>query len=469
MPFTFQIPTTLEDLNEIITKYAKTGHDVCTLIDRIYKSNSVRADRSKMQAMHNFFDVLTRRLVAVGDAIARYGDGGEALGRFHQLDMIVRTMYSMAQDAPSMATAVWSRRLAFFQQAYETRLRNSANEDSVWPSLGVVLALKALPTIFPESDFRHRIMTPMKLFISQVLGYSPIASAADASHGLMLSSVLIDSSRESGRVLPECYYFLSTLLLMFAPANERSHDRVAKTRHADYFGQIVQTHNDDERLCIDIQQNSQQSASSALLIGAIESLIRIFGVTINAAALVQTELIEDTISALTAFLAADNLLRFPKHIRQKVGLLSSMLLQDDRPEGERKPIQRRKQSALKTTGIKTLSPRLQSVEKLSASNLSSTSAHSRLRKETKQEHKAITKELRSDTALIEMERLKHQRAANMKTKTQRQLAFTWLEGEQAAMNQQVRKGGALLQGGGMGAAKAKAASARLGVKKGEKF
>ena len=62
-----------------------------------------------------------------------------------------------------------------------------------------------------------------------------------------------------------------------------------------------------------------------------------------------------------------------------------------------------------------------------------------------------------------MERLKHQRAANMKTKTQRQLAFTWLEGEQAAMNQQVRKGGALLQGGGMGAAKAKAASARLGV------
>ena len=37
------------------------------------------------------------------------------------------------------------------------------------------------------------------------------------------------------------------------------------------------------------------------------------------------------------------------------------------------------------------------------------------------------------------------------------------------MNQQVRQGGGLLSGGGMGAAKAKAASAKLGIKRGGKF
>jgi nucleolar protein 14 len=37
------------------------------------------------------------------------------------------------------------------------------------------------------------------------------------------------------------------------------------------------------------------------------------------------------------------------------------------------------------------------------------------------------------------------------------------------MNQQVRQGGGLLQGGGMGAAKAKARSGKFGVKKGGKL
>jgi nucleolar protein 14 len=41
--------------------------------------------------------------------------------------------------------------------------------------------------------------------------------------------------------------------------------------------------------------------------------------------------------------------------------------------------------------------------------------------------------------------------------------------EQATMNQQVRMGGGLLSGGGVGAAKNKARSGKLGIKKGGKF
>jgi nucleolar protein 14 len=37
------------------------------------------------------------------------------------------------------------------------------------------------------------------------------------------------------------------------------------------------------------------------------------------------------------------------------------------------------------------------------------------------------------------------------------------------MNQQVRMGGSLLSGGGIGAAKAKARQGKLGIKKGGKF
>jgi nucleolar protein 14 len=81
----------------------------------------------------------------------------------------------------------------------------------------------------------------------------------------------------------------------------------------------------------------------------------------------------------------------------------------------------------------------------------------------------VSRELRLDNQLIESERRREKEKKDAKAKERRQKAFAWLEGEQAAMNQQVRQGGGLLSGGGMGAAKAKASSGKLGVKKGGKF
>ena len=71
-----------------------------------------------------------------------------------------------------------------------------------------------------------------------------------------------------------------------------------------------------------------------------------------------------------------------------------------------------------------------------------------------------------DAAMVEAERRREQDKKDSAAKAKRQKAFAWLEGEQAAVNQQVRQGGGVLQGGGMGAARAKAATAKLGIKKG---
>ena len=44
-----------------------------------------------------------------------------------------------------------------------------------------------------------------------------------------------------------------------------------------------------------------------------------------------------------------------------------------------------------------------------------------------------------------------------------------MEQEQATMNQQVAQGGGLLKGGGTGAARIKAKSGKIGIKRGGKF
>ena len=74
-----------------------------------------------------------------------------------------------------------------------------------------------------------------------------------------------------------------------------------------------------------------------------------------------------------------------------------------------------------------------------------------------------------DGAFIEDERRTEQARRDEKARAKRQKNFAWLESEQASMNQQVREGGGLLKGGGMGLARAKAASGKMGIKKGGKF
>jgi nucleolar protein 14 len=74
-----------------------------------------------------------------------------------------------------------------------------------------------------------------------------------------------------------------------------------------------------------------------------------------------------------------------------------------------------------------------------------------------------------DAAFVEAERREERDRKDSAARSKRHKAFSWLEMEQGTMNQQVRQGGGLLSGGGMGAARAKARTGKLGIKKGGKF
>jgi nucleolar protein 14 len=125
IPYVFEVPTTLDALHDMIGNYASTGREVSLIIDRIHASNSVRLNKKNIEKMQNFYDVLLRRFIAVGDAIYSSGNGGAELARYEQLNALTRTLFSMSQDAPESAAAVWGRRLGVFQNAHAKRLRDA--------------------------------------------------------------------------------------------------------------------------------------------------------------------------------------------------------------------------------------------------------------------------------------------------------------------------------------------------------
>jgi nucleolar protein 14 len=175
----------------MIATHASTGADVSLIIQRIHKANSVRLNHKNKERMQNFYDVLLRRFIAVGDEIYFSGHGGPDLERYQQLDALTKVMYAMSQDSPECAGAVWSRRLGVFQNAHAKRLRDvevnqlgdaCKGEFSAWPSTGMLFLMRALPHIFPSSDKRHPVVTPALILLGQILVQTPVKSQVSSKH-----------------------------------------------------------------------------------------------------------------------------------------------------------------------------------------------------------------------------------------------------------------------------------------------
>jgi nucleolar protein 14 len=487
IPYVFEVPTTLEALHDMIANYATTGQEVSLIIQRIHKANSVRLDRRNQKKMQNFYDVLIRRFVLVGDAISKSGDGGEELCRYAQLDVLTQVLYAMAQDAPECAGAVWSRRLGILQSAHAKRLRDAAmerdqdedEEFSAWPSTGTFLALRSIGHIFPVTDRRHYIGTPTILFLGQILSQTPVLSRSDLVLGMICCGIQLEYTKDAKRVAPEAHAFLASVIRLFAPDCTARFGSLPTLYAASGLDEIASLRKecsayelDDVVPLLSLESNkiSNGVTPAAILLAALHlveiSVNNLEGSVSCAEREVFAE-ITDSILALRPKLKSSPL---PAIVQAKIKSVASTLSSACDHDAARAPLRRR---AVAKTAIKSLAPRLENPERYSMSKdkgkNATQAAADRTRREYKREHKAVSRELRLDGALVEQERRKEQHKRDSAAKAKRQKAFAWMEGEQAIMNQQVRQGGGLLKGGGIGAAKAKASSAKLGMKKGGKL
>ncbi|KAG7347806.1 Nop14-like family protein [Nitzschia inconspicua] len=487
IPFVFEAPTTLEGLHELIAKYASTGRDASTIIQRIHTSNSVRLDHRNGEKMQNFYDVLLRRFIAVGDAIFESGDGGKDLGRAEQLDNILKTLYAMAQDAPETAGAVWGRRIGILHNAHGKRLRDSefVHEDeeefwTAWPSTGVFLLLRALGHIFPVTDRRHYVVTPAILLLTEITAHTPILSRYDVVMGVLCSGLLLEYTKEAKRVVPEALSFIASTIRLFSSDPGRFTNPALEAAHKLPFSQCLRkdlngskSRKTDPVPMLSLEKNiiedSSASDYSAAVLSTCMTLIEKCTTTFKAAfpAASEQELLYDVSSSMLTLRPKS----FSSELQKKVSTTVSLIAEVC--SSERAPLQRRGRASAGEMAIKTLAPRMEDPTRYSMSRdkgkKSVQAAIDRTRREYKREHKAITRELRMDGAFIETERRKEQAVKENKARAKRQKNFAWLEGEQASMNQQVRQGGGLIKGGGTGLARAKVATGKMGIKKGGRF
>lgn len=476
IPFVFEVPTTLEALHEMIGNYACTGEEVSLIIERIHASNSVRLNKRNLEKMQNFYDVLLRRFVAVGDAIYTSGNGGEELDRYEQLNSLTRTLYAISQDAPESAGAVWGRRLGLFQSAHAKRLRDSGliheeAEISAWPSTGTILLLRTLGHIFPVTDRRHNVVTPAMLLLGQIVAQTPVICTYDLVAGLLCSGLMIEFSKDAKRIAPEALAFLAGVLRLFSGTSKSAPSpNLSETPMKD-FRKIVSSYKGGQCPTISFEQAAIDGSSmpAAVLFCAVHLIDQC--VESLGEGGTDAEAFSEIANALVVLNPSSEKQPLPTVIATKVTATASKL--SCFMAVARQPLTRRAGPTRQEMAIKSLAPRLEDPSRYTMSRDKGKSANQaatdRQRRELKREHKAVSRELRMDAAFVEQERRREQDKRDGKARAKRNKNFAWMEGEQAAMNQQVRLGGGLLSGGGMGAARAKVKSGQMGIKKGGKF
>ncbi len=492
IPFVFEVPTTLDALHDMIANHATTGSDASLIIQRIHATNSVRLNHKNKEKMQNFYDVLLRRFIAVGDAIFASGYGGPDLERYEQLNAITKTLYGMSQDSPECAGAVWSRRLGIFQKALAKRLRDvevtplgdaCEGEFSAWPSTGTLLLLRALPHIFPPTDKRHPVVTPAIILLGQILAQTPVKTQYDVVMGLFCCGLMMEYTKDAKRLPPEALAFLAGVLRLFADDVDTAlidspipslgvglkGSRLLSLRKL--LSNFSSEANSSVQFSLekdDIQSDSNPLSILIFTLHLINKSMEIMGLSEEES---ENEAFAEIAKSLLCIDGTNKHFPLPLSIKRLIS--DTARRASSSIANYRRPLQRRKSATAKDLAIKTLAPRMEDPARYSMSKDKGKSQlqaeHDRHRREYKREHKAAMRELRLDSAFIENERRTAKNKADSKAREIRNKNFAWLEQEQATMNQQVRLGGGLLKGGGVGVAKAKAKSGKLGIKKGGKF
>uniref|UniRef100_A0A7S1FP39 Nucleolar protein 14 n=2 Tax=Corethron hystrix TaxID=216773 RepID=A0A7S1FP39_9STRA len=487
MPFVFEVPTTLEALQDLLDAYASTMQDYSLIVQRIHASNSVRLNGKNREKMQNFMDVLLRHFITVGDTLAT---DPAPRDRLAHLNVLTLTLYALAQDSPDDAGPVWGRRLGVLHRTESKRLRDADlrtpdDPGSAWPSLGTILLLRALAHIFPTTDVRHVVVTPALIFLDRTLAQAPVRSLGDVRRGLLCAGLCVEYTRGASRLVPEGLAFLAGTVRLFAPSTEAARGGgvpglAFAAENFEAMGSIRKVLAEDAlhlgdnvpKMALVESQDTAIEATGLLAFALllIQKCLQNLSGSVNST---EAEIFYEIIHAL--------LLLRPKHkiwplpcglatlaLDTAKAVSTACKLEEPRP-----PLRRRTARSKAEIAVKALAPRMEDPARYqpnaNAGKSSAQLQHERLRREYKREHKAAARELRMDAVVVERERRKEYAAVTGKAKEERHKNYAWLESEQATMNQQVRQGGGLLKGGGIGAARVKAKSGKLGIKKGGKM
>lgn len=204
LPYTFTAPESCEALRALLA--GKSAADRLLVLERIrtcHHPSLAAGNKAKLEKLFGFL------LEYVGDLAA---DDPPDLAA---VDQLVGPLYELAQLFPEAASS--ALRSALRDAMHDMDAVLEAKGRAPFPGLDVLVYLRVAGLLFPTSDFRHPVVTPALLCLSQLLTKCRVQGLPDVVKGLFVCCTFLDYVSLSRRLVPELLGFLLGLLCLAGP------------------------------------------------------------------------------------------------------------------------------------------------------------------------------------------------------------------------------------------------------------
>ncbi|XP_075522216.1 uncharacterized protein LOC142555294 isoform X2 [Primulina tabacum] len=201
LPYTIEAPKNFEELCALLEN--RSDEQIMEAIRRIRTFNAISVAAENRKKMQVFYGVLLQYFAVLANKKPL---------NFKLLTMLVKPLIEMSSETPYFAAICARERLLHTRTQFCEDIKNTGK--SCWPSLKTLFLLRLWSMIFPCSDFRHAVMTPATLLMSEYLMRCPIISGRDVAIGSFLCSMLLSVSGQSEKFCSEAIMFIETMLMI---------------------------------------------------------------------------------------------------------------------------------------------------------------------------------------------------------------------------------------------------------------
>lgn len=138
------------------------------------------------------------------------------------LDVLTQSLLQLTPEVPFYAATVARTRIDKLQQRLSAALSDPLEAGGAllgWPGPRQLLQLRLFALLFPTSDRRHPVTTPLALLMGKYLMQCPVNCGYQAALGLLLAGLALHNAAAAERFCPEAVNFIVATLRAFLPAD----------------------------------------------------------------------------------------------------------------------------------------------------------------------------------------------------------------------------------------------------------
>ncbi|XP_031834116.2 nucleolar protein 14 homolog l(3)07882 [Nomia melanderi] len=204
LPYTYKAPDSYEELQSLLENHNAEYQSV--IIDRIIKCNHWTLDGKNKEKLSNLFLYLLQHIndYAVED------DAKSIINFFNIFDRLCPFIYDLAHmNSENAKTAIQE----IIKEKHETYEKNKKK----YPFLDTLIFFKLVSLIFPTSDFRHCVVTPCLIFMSQILLRCRVRNKVDIARGVFICTLILEYTVLSKRFSPAVINYLRGIIYLATP------------------------------------------------------------------------------------------------------------------------------------------------------------------------------------------------------------------------------------------------------------